>query len=410
MDTAQPWRRSATLRFIRTTVVGAVMVVLLVAGALKLLDLRAFYDSLAGWPIPVAMKLPVALLVPAVEVLVGGAWLLRFSRDFCETLALGLVGSFLVVLVFALFTTNPPTCACLGLIDKYFEGMATVKAAIIRDALMLGALLGGFVLRPTPGPRGSSSVRPPPHLPAGGSPHARAGFTLIELLLVIAIVAVLLGLLSPVLRDLRRTADRTRTLANLSDSAKIFQLYASDFRGAFPTFMDPKATSTVFRLHSGHVEQVDGYFVGAFFWNFALADGYFDGDPYARTMFPAEQARLYRGGTPFAYPCTYFAAPAFWNPNTRSGSSQFASPGDKDVRFPSRKSLLVSCFEFFHPRPGGVLAPMALVDGSAVVPRLDQVRSGYGSGEGNYFPQSFHMMDWFCGLHTIDGVAGRDLE
>ena len=60
------------------------------------------------------------------------------------------------------------------------------------------------------------------------------GFTLIELLVVIAIIALLIGILTPVLAGVRQIAFRVTCGTNLSGIGKAMLIYARDYRGEFP--------------------------------------------------------------------------------------------------------------------------------------------------------------------------------
>jgi len=62
------------------------------------------------------------------------------------------------------------------------------------------------------------------------------GFTLIELLVVIAIIAILAGLILPVLARARESARRTSCASNLNQIAKAMYMYADvPANGVFPT-------------------------------------------------------------------------------------------------------------------------------------------------------------------------------
>jgi prepilin-type N-terminal cleavage/methylation domain-containing protein/prepilin-type processing-associated H-X9-DG protein len=76
-----------------------------------------------------------------------------------------------------------------------------------------------------------------------GSKTARA-FTLIELLVVIAIIAVLAGLLLPVLGRVKESGNATACLSSLHQIGLALQLYVQDNRNRLPWMNDKSLTTT----------------------------------------------------------------------------------------------------------------------------------------------------------------------
>ena len=78
-------------------------------------------------------------------------------------------------------------------------------------------------LRPPDRRDGRASARP-----------ALGGFTLIELLVVIGIIAVLLSILLPTLRSVRRQANQLQCASNMKQVATAMIMYVQDNKGRFP--------------------------------------------------------------------------------------------------------------------------------------------------------------------------------
>ena len=74
----------------------------------------------------------------------------------------------------------------------------------------------------------------------------RLGFSLIELLVVMAIIALLIGILLPVLGMAREQANRTTCLANLRSIYTGLTIYADDFEGQLPPRTEDRSGNLVF--------------------------------------------------------------------------------------------------------------------------------------------------------------------
>src|SRR5687768_15602075 len=62
----------------------------------------------------------------------------------------------------------------------------------------------------------------------------RRGFTLVELLVVIGIIAVLISILLPTLRGVRRQANLVQCSSNMRQCAMAMLMYVQDNKGRFP--------------------------------------------------------------------------------------------------------------------------------------------------------------------------------
>src|ERR1043166_7183460 len=68
--------------------------------------------------------------------------------------------------------------------------------------------------------------------------QTKRGFTLIELLIVIAIIAILAGILFPVFTAARKQAHAASCISNLKQIGLAVHLYLSDYDDAFPAACD----------------------------------------------------------------------------------------------------------------------------------------------------------------------------
>lgn len=410
-------------RIVGGTMIALAMLVLLLAGAAKLLDVPEFRASLSSWKlIPEALRPPLAVGVPLMEFLVAGLWIVGIRRRVMLQIALCLVAVFMAGTSMHLRLSTPPECRCFGLLERLFaEEQGRVanlwQGGIVLLFLVLGALLCGNArarrFSRTDGGRSAVSPVRDDASPSGISSRraGRArGFTLTELLLSILIVALLIALLLPSLGGVRAAGLDTRTLANLRSSMAVLDMYANDWRDAYPCFADPYASVNILRLSDGRVFTFSSYFAQPMIWRAALADAYYDGDVFHRSTYPAEAfAGPHPRRGPFVLTCTLFTHPDFWREETRTGLDQFRGSRRSDVQFPSDKSVVLDVGFLLDtpPPPANARVRVAQADGSALGAPADTFPRGYHQGEAPYRGW-LHTMDIPVARHTIGGMRGRD--
>ncbi|MGA2604828.1 MAG: type II secretion system protein [Verrucomicrobiia bacterium] len=85
-------------------------------------------------------------------------------------------------------------------------------------------------------------------------PPESPAFTLVELLVVIAVIAILAGLLLPALSKARAIAMEAKCAANLRSWGQAFYLYASDYNGYLPHTDDEGRNNPPFTYSPNHPE------------------------------------------------------------------------------------------------------------------------------------------------------------
>lgn len=88
--------------------------------------------------------------------------------------------------------------------------------------------------------------------------QSRKGFTLIEMLVVIAIIAILAGMLLPVLNQIRRYTKRTKAKEMIYQAKTAFKQYLVDYR-KFPNVAITRTDTNVLNILSGRTHNSLGH-------------------------------------------------------------------------------------------------------------------------------------------------------
>src|SRR3954462_11987286 len=81
----------------------------------------------------------------------------------------------------------------------------------------------------------------------------KSAFTLVELLAVIAIIAILIGILLPTLSRAREAASRTACLSGMRELSTFLRMYSALNRDVVPIgYMDQKAFSYIMHWNNGN--------------------------------------------------------------------------------------------------------------------------------------------------------------
>lgn len=239
----------------------------------------------------------------------------------------------------------------------------------------------------------------------------RRAFTLIEIVLVIVIVSLLITLLLPTLRTIRNTARDAVSLSNMRSHTTVFQAYANDWNEHLPYVTRPDVTTTIIRGCGGW--GYAPYFTAAVVWPIPLADAYYGGRCQGEEfLHPAQRGDVLIN---YMLSTSTLAEPAYWDLTTRTGPNQWAPQRLPKVQFPAAKAILVEIhpvhgmpYQSRRDTEGMPPVGMAAVDGSAGRWKREDLIPGVTSGEGIY--DGIYLGQGVYGMHTINGVLGRDIK
>lgn len=233
----------------------------------------------------------------------------------------------------------------------------------------------------------------------------KRAFTLMEALVTIAVIGVLLGILLPAIVLVRERSKQSVFQSRMKTHAQIFHVYAGDNSGWWPNVAEPTSQPTWHTIN-GQQWGIAYYFGQRHVWHFGLAMAYYDGQVMSESFL----GRTYRGNNPwdndYLMSDSLLARPEYWNPRTRRGPEQWGGTRTSQVRFPGQKAILMEGATVFEPyRTERLLSAGA--DGAASYRHRSEFTEPYPNASGP-FPGAGPGSYGEPGLHTIDGVLGRD--
>lgn len=238
----------------------------------------------------------------------------------------------------------------------------------------------------------------------------RRGMTIIELLVAIGIIALLIGIVIPVLGLVRQSARRSVAESYMRTHATQFAAYSADYSDTYPLYTDPARAYTTIELPEGEGELELRYFGGVRSWNIALYT-YYDGR-FFHESFASPLRRDAGERYPSAwYSQTFRAGRDYWLTEQRTGPEQWRAVRGTEVTFPAQKSVLVEWpwsgpdERFGENHDKGVVG---FVDTSVLSISPYALTTGYPTGTGDW--PGCYLNGPYPGMHTIGGVTGRDLE
>jgi len=119
-------------------------IMFVLAGTLKVGDPWSFLGSLPAYGIPPVLRLPVTVLMPTIEVVLGVMLLAGWRTRLASTAAVGVLASFAGVIAWGWAAGTLQECGCFGPLLK-----RTPPQALAQDAVFIAMAVFGMMWAPT---------------------------------------------------------------------------------------------------------------------------------------------------------------------------------------------------------------------------------------------------------------------
>lgn len=240
------------------------------------------------------------------------------------------------------------------------------------------------------------------------------GFTMLELIVTVAAAALILAMVLTAVSHARRSVDGARNLATMRQHLMALRLYANDHEDHFPFFGTPGAPELGLEFGDCRIAipaTGEGFlFYHARNWVTGTAPYYstWRGLPYETRVDISASSEVLCGGSdqllfsPVFLTHTVCAPPSFWQTDSTDGPSALRGMRFGDVRWPSRKGILIAVAPSRDSATNSNNVWIAWADGSVDLrpwhDRMNVVRRRPGMG-------TFHNIP--C-MTTEGGLKGTD--
>jgi len=186
--------------------------------------------------------------------------------------------------------------------------------------------------------------------PGGRIQFFTAGFTLIEILVVIAVIAVLMGIAIPTLWGARRSAVITVTLANQRQADQVLRLYLQDHNELYPNWGEPGTFAAELNWDEQDQFITDRWWDQSVYWGLYLHMLGYEG---WTSLGPASADGSYEQAVREAdcVGCdlmswhvitnTAYAAPPFWDEAIPPDKQYHKALRSTSIAYPSNKGILI---------------------------------------------------------------------